>query len=133
MGEGRLQLRGTSLGSSRRIVQFVGHSCTELAQCGQLFTLPQHNLLLQIRLFQVAQPLLLQAGVQARPQQHRVERLGQVILGAHFDASYGALYLIQSRNDNDRDVPHLGIKLDRFQELKAIHPRHEDVEEYHVE
>ncbi len=56
MGEGRLQLRGAALGRSRRIVQFVSHPGAELAQCGQFFTLPQHDLLLQVGFFQVAQP-----------------------------------------------------------------------------
>ena len=43
----------------------------------------------------VAQAFFLQAGIDARPQQHRVERLGQVILGAHLDAARHAVHLVQ--------------------------------------
>ena len=114
MGERCLQLRGAALGCGRRIVQFVGHARTEFAQCRQFFALPQHDLLLQVGLLQVAKLFLLQAGVQTCPQQHRIEGLGQVVLGPHFNAAHGAVHLVQCRNDNDRNVPQLGIALDCF-------------------
>ena len=55
--------------------------------------------------FTVAQPLLLQAGADTRPQQHGIEGLGQVILRSQLDAAYDALDLVDRRDHQHRDVP----------------------------
>ena len=62
-GHSRPQLFGAALHGGGRIVEFVGHAGAELAQRGQLLALPQHDLLLQVHQFQIAQLFLFQAGV----------------------------------------------------------------------
>ena len=131
--ESRLELGRAALGGGRRVVQLVGHPGAEPAQGGQLLALAQHHLLLQVGLLQVAQLLLLQAGVQAGAQQHRVEGLGQVVLGAHLDAAHHAVDLVHGRDDDDRDIAQLGVALDALEHLVAVHARHDDVEQHDVE
>jgi hypothetical protein len=48
----------------------------------------------QVLFLLVVQSLLLQASADAGPQQHRIERLGQVVLRAHLDAAHHALQLV---------------------------------------
>ena len=55
-------------------------------------------------LFAVAQPLALQRGADARAQQDRIERLGQIVFGAGLDAAHHAVDLVERRNDDDGDV-----------------------------
>ncbi len=83
--------------------------------------------------FGVAQPFLLQAGVDASPQQHRVERLVEVVLGPTFDAAHDAVDLIQARHHDDRDFAQPLIGLDLFQGGVAIHLGHEHIEQEEVE
>ncbi len=52
--------------------------------------------------FPVAQPLLLEAGADARPQQHGVERLGKVVLRPQLDAAHDAVDLVEGRDHQDR-------------------------------
>ena len=61
------------------------------------------QLLKEVRLA-VARTFFLQAGTNARFEQRRVERLGEVILRAHPDAAHDRVQLAQSRNHDDRNV-----------------------------
>ena len=55
--------------------------------------------------FTVAQPLLLQAGADAGPQQYGVEGLGKVVLRPQLDAAHDALDLVDCRDHQHGDVP----------------------------
>ena len=81
----------------------------------------------------VAQPLLLQAGVDPRPQQHRVERLVEIILGAPFDAPDDSRQLVQRRNHHDGNVTRHGTPLQRLEHFVAVQLRHPHVEQHEVE
>ncbi len=87
-----------------RVVDFVGHAGAQSAQGRQLLALPQHHLLLQVDLFEIAEILAAQAGAEPGLEKHGVERLGEIVLGTHFDAVDGAVELVQRRDDDHRDV-----------------------------
>jgi hypothetical protein len=48
----------------------------------------------------VTQPLLLQAGADPRPQQDRIERLGEIVVGARLDAADDRIELAQCPSSN---------------------------------
>ena len=81
----------------------------------------------------VVQALLLQAGADPRLQEHRVERLGQVVLGAELDAAHHAVHLVQRRDHEDRDVAQRGIGLEPLEHGIAVQVRHHDVEQHEVD
>ena len=56
----------------------------------------------------IAQALLLEAGADPRPEQHAVERLRQIVLGAELDAADHALDLVHGRDHDHRDVAQRG-------------------------
>ena len=84
-------------------------------------------------LLAIARALFLQAGADARFEQSRLERLGQVILRAHPDAAHDRVQLAQSRNHDDRNVAQGFIGLEALEHFVAIHFRHHDVEQHEVE
>ena len=129
-GEGLGQLPGAALSGRGRVVELVRHARAEPAQRGQLLALAQRDLLLQVGLFQVAQPLLLQARIEARAQQHRVEGLGQIVFRAHLDAAHRVVDLVDRGNHDDRDIAQVGVALDSLQHLEAVQPGHDDVEQH---
>ena len=90
------------------------------------------QLLEEVRLA-VARALFLQASADARFEQSRLERLGQVILRAHPDAAHDRVQLAQSRNHDDRNVAQGFIGLEALKHFVAIHFRHHDVEQHEVE
>jgi hypothetical protein len=59
----------------------------------------------------IAQALFLKAGRHARAEQHGIDGLEQVVLGAHLDAAGDAVHLVHRRHHDDRDVAQLGIGL----------------------
>jgi hypothetical protein len=80
----------------------------------------------------VVEPLLLQAGAHPRLQQHGVERLAQVVVGAELDAPHHALHLVQGGDHEHGDVASRGIALDLLEHGEAVQVRHHDVEEDEV-
>ena len=63
----------------------------------------------------------------------RIERLGQIILGAGFDAAHDAVDLVERGNHDDRDVAGLLRRLEPAQHLEAAHFRHDEIEQDEVE
>ena len=59
----------------------------------------------------VAKALLLEARCDSRVQENRVDRLRQVILGAHLDALDDAVQLVEGGRHDHRDVPQALIEL----------------------
>ena len=53
---------------------------------------------------EVVQPLLRQARVDPRAQDHRIERLREVVVGAGLDAANDAVDLVDRRDHDHRDV-----------------------------
>ena len=80
----------------------------------------------------IPQAFLLQAGIDPGPQQHRVERFREIVLGAHLDAFHHPVQLIGGRGHDDRYVSQLWILKQGLQHLKAIQLRHFDVEQQQV-
>jgi hypothetical protein len=76
----------------------------------------------------VVQALLLQAGADPRVQQHGVERLAEVILGAELDAADHALHVVQRRDHQDRDVAQRGLGLQPLEHGVTVEVGHHDVE-----
>ena len=80
----------------------------------------------------VAQAFLLEARRDPRPQQHGVDRLEQIVLGAHLDAPSHAVDLFDGRHDNDGDVAQLRVRPESLERLVAVHLGHLDVEQHEV-
>ncbi len=78
---------------------------------------------------EVVEALLREPGVDPCPQQHRVERLRQVVVGADLDATYDAVDLVDGRDHDDRDVRGARRRLETLERLDAVELRHEDVEQ----
>jgi hypothetical protein len=90
--------------------------------------------LAQILLFIVTQPLLLDAGREAGFQQGKLEILGQKILCPQLDGlDHAVHFLVQRRDDDDRQVAGTGGGLEGLQHLEAIHLGHHDIEQHQVE
>jgi hypothetical protein len=86
-----------------------------------------------VGLLLLPQALLLQRRAHPRPQQHGVEGLGQVVLGAEFDPFHHVVQVGQGRDHDDRNPPQPGIGLDPGQGLEAVQFRHHGVEQDQVE
>src|SRR5579863_2199853 len=83
-------------------------------------------------LLAITQPLSLEGCVNPRSEKHRIERLGNVVFGARFNASHDAVDFVQSRNHHDRNVLKGGIGFDPHQHLQTIHLRHHQIEQDQV-
>ena len=81
----------------------------------------------------VAQALLLEAGADARLQQHRVDRLVQVVLGAQLDAAHDVVQALERRGHDHRQVAQRAVGDELLEHLEAVHLRHLDVEQQQVE
>ena len=81
----------------------------------------------------VAQALLLEARVDAGLQQHRIHRLGQVVVGAELDAARDVGDAFERRGDEDRQVAQARIADQLLEDLEAGHLRHLHVEQQQVE
>ena len=64
---------------------------------------------------------------------HRVDRLGQVVLGAHLDALDHAVELVERRRHDHRDVAEMRVELQLRQHLVTVELGHQDVEQHQVE
>ena len=87
----------------------------------------------QQRLLLVAQSLLLEARADARLEQHRIDGLGQVVLGTQLDAAHDALDPFERGRDDDGQVAQLQVVLQLLEYLEAVHLRHLHVEQEQVE
>ena len=81
----------------------------------------------------VAQTFLLHARTNTRFQQHRIERLRQVILGAGFDAAHDAGHVVERRDHDDRYVADRGIIVVAREHRKTVETRHHHVEQYQID
>ena len=79
---------------------------------------------------EVVEALARERGPDPGPEDLRVERLRQVVGGAHLDAAQDAVQLVDARDHDHRQVPQLLVRLDRRQRLVAVHLGHLDVEEH---
>ena len=83
--------------------------------------------------FAVAQKLVLEARSDARAQQRRLERLGQIVDRAGLDAAHDAVDVVQRRDHDHRDFGGGGLRLQPAQDLVAADVRHHQVEQDQVE
>ena len=70
--------------------------------------------LLEVLELEVAQPLRRQRRIEARLQDGRLERLGQVVGRAHLDAADDARDVVHAGDDDDREVAQRRVGLDRL-------------------
>ena len=77
----------------------------------------------------VAQPLLAERRRDPRPEDRRVDGLGEVVGGAHADAADDAVELVDAGDDDDRQVAQGRVGLERGERLVAVHLGHDDVEQ----
>ena len=68
-----------------------------------------------------------------RLEDRGIDGLGQVVGGAHLEAADGAVQLVDAGDHDDRQVPQGRIVGDRRERLVAVHDRHDDVEQDHVD
>jgi hypothetical protein len=80
----------------------------------------------------VVQPLLLQAGADARLQQDGIERLAQVILGAELDAAHHAVHVIERGDHEHGHRSQRGITLELLQHGVPVEVGHHHVEQHEV-
>ena len=81
----------------------------------------------------VAQPLAAQRRVDAGLEQGRIERLGNVILGAELDRLDDVLQVLGSRDDDDADMAQPRVGAHAAQHLEAVDLRHHDVEQHEID
>jgi hypothetical protein len=84
-------------------------------------------------LLAVAQPLLVERGVDPRPQQDRIERLRQVVFGAGLDRTHDAVELVERRDHDDRDVARRFRRFQAAEHLEPADPGHHQIEQYEIE
>ena len=65
-------------------------------------------------------------------QQHGIERLGEVVLGAGLDAAHDAVELVQCGDHDHRQIAGVLGRLEPAQNLEPVHLRHDEVEQYEV-
>ena len=81
----------------------------------------------------VAQSLEAQEAFHARDELQVVDRLGEEIVGASFQAAHTVGRLVERSHHDDRDMHGLGIGFQPLTDLEAIHARHHDVEKDEVD
>ena len=84
-------------------------------------------------LFGIAQAFAVERGPDAGPQEHGIERFGQIILRPLLDARNHTFDLIERGNHDDRHVAELFVRLEPPQYFAAVDPRHHDVEQHKIE
>ena len=85
--------------------------------------------LLQIVHLGVADIFLFQQSIDARPEDHRVETLGQEVLSPELDRLDRTPGVIERGNHDDRYVPQRRIRFHRPQDIETVHLGHHDIEE----
>jgi hypothetical protein len=81
----------------------------------------------------IMQPLAGQRRGDPGLEDRRVDGLGQVIRGAHLQASDDAVELVDAGDHDDRDVPESRVVAQLGEHLVPVHLGHDDVEEDHVD
>ncbi len=81
----------------------------------------------------VAHPLLFQARADPRPEQRRIERLGQVVFRTQLDAAHHAFHLVERRDHDDRHMAQPRILAHPLEHLVAVQHGHHDVEQHEIE
>ena len=105
----------------------AGYSATARRFCSSRPAIVDKSLLA------IAQPLSLQGGVDARAQQHRIERFRKVVFGPRLDATHDAVDLVERRDHDDRNMPDDRIGLEPAQDLESVHIRHHQIEQDKIE
>ena len=103
------------------------HAELQLAGCQQLVFR-----LFQSRAQRIAQMLLFERGTDPRPQQRRVDRLGEVVLGAKLDTAHHARHFVRCRDHNDGQRFKPALIAQCFQDLYAADVRHHQVQQDEV-
>ena len=68
----------------------------------------------------------------ARDQRHVRYRFGQKVVGAGIEPAHAIRRLIELRHHHHRDMVGGGVALELAADLKAVQPRHHDVEQHHL-
>ena len=68
-----------------------------------------------------------------RAQQHRIERLRQIVLRAALDAAHDAGDVVERGDHDHRNVLRVLRALEALECLVSVHPRHHHVQQHHVE
>ena len=96
----------------------VGDRLRQYVQQQAFRLFPLRAQLFEVGLFVVAKPFLFQTSVDAGIEQDRIERLGQIILRADFDATHDAiLQLVERRKHDDRRITVRLVGLEQFERL----------------
>ena len=85
-----------------------------------------------VLLLAVVPALALDARLDAGLQQHRVEGLEQVIVGARLDALDDAVHVLAAGDHDNGGCPPFGMLFYPVQYLVAVHAGHHQVQQYHV-
>ena len=80
----------------------------------------------------VAQPLVGQACPDARLEQRRLDRPGQVVGGTHLDTPDDPVEVVEPGHDDHGDVCEGGIGLDRRERLEPVDLGHHEIEQHEV-
>jgi len=83
--------------------------------------------------FAIQQAFFFQASINARAQQHRLERLGEIIRGTHLDALRDARDLVRCGEHDGWKVTQRVVGLCRGENFEAVHLGHLDIEKHEVE
>ncbi|HJU57110.1 MAG TPA: hypothetical protein VJ774_00005 [Actinomycetota bacterium] len=89
--------------------------------------------LLDVLSLKVVQSLLHQSGPHTCAEEHRVDRLGQVVIGAELDASNRARDVVDRGDHHYRQMSQPGVVLQPLEDLVPVDLRHNDVQQDHVE
>ena len=125
-------MSSASCGEKKRLSRPRRSSCVDLLGDAPLQRPVELRELPALLRLPVVQALLLQARADPRLQQHRLERLAEIVLGAELDAAHDAVELVQRRDHEHRDVAPGGIGLEALEHRVAVEVRHHDVEEHEV-
>jgi hypothetical protein len=81
----------------------------------------------------IAQPLFLQARSYACPQQGRIERLGEIVIGAGLDAADDRVELTQCRNHYGGNIAVARIALEAREDIIAADAGHHQIEQDEID
>lgn len=86
----------------------------------------------EVRDLGVAGALAREAHRDAGPEQHGVERLRQIVVGAPRDAARDARHVVDRRDDDDRQLAERRVGLHALEHVEAVEPRHGQIEQHDV-
>jgi len=136
----RLDAGGHAVEHARQPAQLVG-ATGHVGQRARLVAARLHRArgadhaldFLQVGQLAVAQPLLLQARADARLEEHGLEGLRQVVLGAALDAAHHAGQVVERGDHDHGHVARARVGLDALEHGEAVELRHHHVEQDEVE